>query len=121
VPQLTTDTLTAAQPGQARTLSIPKSQVTHFILSAGEPATLSTAAAVRMTVFDSSGRAVFVLTAFAGQTVSGDVYLGTGNYQVVFRAATKDDTTLPAMAFTLRGKSLTDPINPMPHDPNDPG
>jgi hypothetical protein len=117
--QLAADTLSAATPAQARSLTVAKPQVSHFALSAGEAATADVAG-VRMTIFDQNGRAVFVLTALAGQTATGDVYLGPGTYSVIFRAATKNDTALPAIAFTLRGKSLTDPINPLPQDPNDP-
>jgi hypothetical protein len=117
--QLAADTLSSATPAQARSLTVAKPQVSHFALSAGDAATAD-AAGVRMTIFDHNGRAALVLTALAGQTVTGDVYLGPGTYSVIFRAATKNDTALPAIAFTLRGKSLTDPINPLPQDPNDP-
>ena len=117
--QLAADTLTAANPAQARSLTVSKPQVSHFVLTAGDAAT-GDVAGVRMTIFDQNGRAVFVLTALAGQTVSGDVYLGAGTYKAIFRAATKNDTALPAITFILRGKSLTDPIDPLPQDPNNP-
>ncbi|HTK76219.1 MAG TPA: matrixin family metalloprotease [Gemmataceae bacterium] len=113
------DSLSAANAAQVRSLTVTKPQVSHFALTAGDAATTDVAA-IRMTVFDQNGRAVFALTALAGQTVTGDVYLGAGTYKIIFRAATQHDTPLPAIAFTLRGKSLTDPINPLPQDPNDP-
>jgi hypothetical protein len=119
VGQLATDTLTAGMSTQARSMTVNKPQVTHFVLSAGD-VVAADATAVRMTLFDQNGRAVFVLTALAGQTVSGDVFLGAGSYKAVFRAATKTGSALPAIAFTLRGKTLTDPIDPLPQDPNDP-
>src|SRR5439155_6592224 len=37
--QLVTDTLTASQPAQARSLTVTKPQVAHFVLSAGDAAT----------------------------------------------------------------------------------
>jgi hypothetical protein len=117
--QLATDTLTAGQSTQTRSLTVTKPQVAHLALSASDVATTDVAA-VRMTIFDANGRAVFVLTALAGQTVSGDVYLGAGTYKAIFRAATKNDTAPPAITYTLRGKSLTDPIDPLPQDPIDP-
>jgi len=117
--QLATDTLSAGKSTQARSLTVTKPQVTHFVLSAGDVAAADLAA-VRMTLFDQNGRAVFVLTALAGQSVSSDVYLGAGTYKSVLRAATKSGSALPAIAFTLRGKTLTDPIDPLPQDPNDP-
>jgi hypothetical protein len=74
-----------------------------------------------MTIFDQNGVAIFTLTALDGQTVSGDVYLAGGvTYKAIFRAATADNSPLPALTYNLRGKSLTDPIDPLPEDPNNP-
>jgi hypothetical protein len=116
--QLATSTLTNAQPVEARSVSVAQSQVTHFVLSASAA---DVAAAVRMIIFDQNGVPVFALTALAGQTVSGDVYLAGGvAYKAVFRAATADNSALPALTFSLRGKSMTDPIDPLPEDPNNP-
>jgi hypothetical protein len=117
--QLATSTLTAAQPVEARTVTVAQSQVTHFVLSASAS---DVAAAVRLIIFDQNGVPVFALTALAGQTVSGDVYLAGGvAYKAVFRAATADNSALPALTYNLRGKSMTDPIDPLPTDPTDPG
>jgi len=113
--QIATSTLTAAQPIEYRSLTVGQSQVTHFGLSA--PAT-AVPSAVRLVIFDQNGVPVFVLTALAGQTVSGDVYLAAGvNYKAVFVAATADHSPLPAVTYSLRGKSLSDPIDPLPEDP----
>jgi hypothetical protein len=116
--QVATSTLTAAQPIEYRSLSVAKSQVTHFVLSA--PAT-AVPSAVRLVIFDQNGVPVFVLTALSGQTVSGDVYLAAGvKYKAAFCAATADRSPLSPLTYTLRGKSLTDPIDPLPEDPTDP-
>jgi hypothetical protein len=75
-----------------------------------------------MIIYDANGVPVFALTALAGQTVSGDVYLAGGvAYKAIFRATTADNSILPALTYSLRGKSLTDPIGPLPTDPTDPG
>ena len=118
LPQLAASTLTDAQSMEVRTLTVSQSQVTHFVLSASAAGVPS---AVRLTIFDQNNNPIFMLTAMAGQTVSGDVYLGAGvTYKAVFRAATADHSTLPAISYTLSGKSLTDAIDPGTHDPTDP-
>jgi Matrixin len=119
IGQLASSNLADSQSAQQRTLTISESQVTHFVLSAGA-VTSSATSAVRMTVFDENGTPVFVLTAWAGQSVSGDVYLEAGTYRTVFVAATVDGSTLQTMTYNLRGKSITDPMGPGLLDPNDP-
>ena len=86
--------------------------------TAGAVSTSATTA-VRMTVFDANGKPVFVLTTLAGQTVSGDVYLEAGTYKVLFVAATVDGSTLQTLSYNLRGKSITDPMGPIPTDPTE--
>jgi len=116
--QLATSTFTDSHSIESRTVSVAQSQVTHFALSASDAAV---AAAVRMIIYDANGVAVFALTALAGQTVSGDVYMAGGMaYKAIFRAATADNSILPALTYSLRGKSLSDPIGPLPTDPSDP-
>src|SRR5439155_3005846 len=110
--------LAESQAKEQRTLTISESEVSHFVLSAGAVSTSATTA-VRMTVFDANGKPVFVLTALAGQTVSGDVYLEAGTYKVLFVAATVDGSTLQSLSYNLRGKSITDPMGPRVQDPND--
>jgi len=119
IGQLATSNLVESQSREMRTLTVNESQVTHFVLTAGTVSTSATAA-VRMTVFDENGTPVFILTALAGQTVSGDVYLRAGNYRAIFVAATADRSALPALSFNLRGKSITDPMGPLPADPTQP-
>jgi hypothetical protein len=119
IGQVATSTLTAAHPIEYRSLTVAQSQVTHFVLSASTTAVPS---AVRLVIFDQNGVPVFVLTALSGQTVSGDVYLAGGvNYKAAFCAATADHSPLSPLTYTLRGRSLTDPIDPIPEDPTDPG
>jgi hypothetical protein len=118
ISQLATSNLDATQSSEMRDLTIGDSQVAHFVLTAGTVSTSATAA-VRMTVFDENGTPVFILTALSGQTVSGDVYLQAGTYKAVFVAATADRSALPTLNYNLRGKSITDPMGPIPTDPTD--
>lgn len=123
MPQLTSATLgggsSAASAASVKALAINQSGVIHYVLSASAPGATA-ATAVRMTVFNQNRQAVFVLTALNGQTVSGDVYLAAGNYTVDFVAATADGSALAPLTYNLRGKSITDPIDPIPINPGDP-
>jgi hypothetical protein len=38
----------------------------------------------------------------------------------VFVAATVDGSSLPTLSYNLRGKSITDPMGPIPTDPLEP-
>jgi predicted Zn-dependent protease len=118
IGQLANSNLAASQAAEQRTLTIGESQVTHFVLSAGAVSSSATTA-VRMTVFDANGNPVFVLTALAGQTVSGDIYLDAGSYKTVFAAATVDGSTLQSLSYNLQGKSITDPMGPVAQDPGE--
>src|SRR5205085_10001195 len=93
LPQLASQTLAAGNAAQAEALTINQSQVTHFVLS-GSASAATAATAVRATVFDQNRQVVFSLTALNGQTISGDVFLGVGNYTIVFMAATVDGSAL---------------------------
>jgi hypothetical protein len=117
--QYVNSTLTSATRGEARTMTVNQTQVTHLVLSA-DPVTTGAATKVRMVVFDQNHNVVTVLDALAGQTVSADVYLKQGTYTVAFVAGTIDGSTLPALAYRLRGEALTDPIDPVPIDPTNP-
>jgi hypothetical protein len=65
-----------------------------------------------MKVTDAAGNVVFALSAVGGR-VSGNVYLGPGQYAVTFTAGTGP------VRYSLRGAQLTDPIGPEPVDPTE--
>src|SRR5207244_253123 len=70
------------------------------------------ATAVRMTLFDSTGHAVFTTVALAGQPLAtGAVWLAAGNYTVVFNAATRDGSALGSLAVDVAARALSDPID----------
>jgi hypothetical protein len=112
--------LSAAAPLLYRTLTVNHTQLMQFTLSADVgPSTV--ASAVRMTIFDSSGRAVFTLVAQAGQPLStGTAYVPAGTYTVAFNAATKTGEALPALAYVLQKRDLSLPVDAYLLDPNDP-
>jgi hypothetical protein len=117
--QMDGGTLAASNNAVLRSMTVDQTQVTHLVLSAAS-VTGSTPAAVRMTVFDQANHPLFALTALAGQTVSLDVFLKPGTYKIVFRAGTSTGDLLPAIGYTLRGETLTDHLDPLPIDPNNP-
>jgi hypothetical protein len=110
-------TLTAEAPQQVRTLTLAQDQLFLFELSAdagGSPP----AAQVQMYLYDQAGNLLALLVSNAGQpprTLA--VYLGAGTYAVRLVAVARAAGSLPALAFILRGDSLSDPIGPMLIDP----
>jgi hypothetical protein len=113
---LAAGTLSANAAVDFSTLTTSRSQVMYFELTAGAlPAGIQ--AALRLAVFDASGRSVATLFALAGQTVSTNVYLAAGDYTVRVEALSPDGVALPALDYTLKGVTLTDPIAPVSLDP----
>jgi hypothetical protein len=117
--QLATDTLSGTSNKDMYSMSVPVSQVTHLVLSASDP-TATVATSVLMTIYDQNNNLILTLTAFAGQTVSADVYLGKGTYTVRLVATTSDGSALSPFAYNLLGQTLTDPTDAYPVDPLDP-
>lgn len=114
--QIDAGTLTAARTTQFSTLTINRSQVMHFVLSAGAVPT-GIQAGVQLGVFDSAGNVVTHLFAKAGQAISATVYLGVGNYTLRFCGLAPGSDPLPALDYSLKGISLTDPIAPVSPEP----
>jgi hypothetical protein len=118
---LNADTLTAGKKTVYTRMTATENGLTQFALSvsaaAGAPRS-----AVRATVFDSAGRAVFTVAAEAGRPLrTGTVWLPAGTYTVAFRAATWDPAaTLPAVTFDFAMRDLSDPIDPVVVDPISP-
>jgi hypothetical protein len=115
--QLAGNTLTATAAVDFSTLTINRSQVMYFALSAGAvPA--GQQAGVRMAIFDANGHVVGTLFAKAGQTVTAPMYLAPGQYTVRVEGLTPAGVSLPTLSYTLQGLTLTDPIDPPPDDPS---
>jgi hypothetical protein len=109
-------TLDEGSKQSASTLTLTKSQIFHFVLSAAvaNPAVES---AVRMTVYDAAGNMLLSMVAGAGETVTRDLFLPRGTYLVRFAAGTRTGAPLPALAYDLVGGSLSDPVGPEADDP----
>jgi hypothetical protein len=115
--QLAGKTLTATAAVDFSTLTINRSQIMYFALSAGTvPAGMQ--AGVRLAVFDANGHVVRTLFAKAGQTVTASTYLVPGTYTLRVEGLTPAGVVLPSLAYTLQGVTLTDPIDPPPDDPS---
>jgi hypothetical protein len=113
---LTQGQLTPSQPQSLQTLTTDMSGVFHFVLSADGVA----GAFVRMMIYDDLGNVIFGLQVAAGQSLSGNVYLGHASYHVRFVAVLPSGVVAP-LNFTLRGTRLSDNDGPSTVDPsNDP-
>jgi hypothetical protein len=108
---LATDTLSQSRALEIGFLTTNEDQLTEFSLAATSATT--TAASVRMSIYDLSGNVVFSVTAFAGQPLStGTVVLKAGTYVLGFFGATTNWSPLPTLSFTLSNRVLSDPIDP---------
>lgn len=97
--------LTRYQPHDFRTLVVQQENLFHFVLSA---TTAAAPVAVRMIVFDPTGKAVFTTVAYSGEpAATGTVMLGPGVYTVRFAAVTRDGSA-PAARYALLGRTLSD-------------
>jgi hypothetical protein len=113
------DSLTTSTATQYSTMTVTGDRLTQFALNATGGSTTATTA-VRMTLFDATGRAVFTTVALAGQPLStGAVWLGSGTYTVVFNAATRDGSSLQTLAVDVAARTLSDPIDPYVIDPTE--
>jgi hypothetical protein len=102
---------------QTQSMTVAQSRLFVFSLSADTNGS-AIDSAVRMTIFDATGHSVFTQTALAGQALTtGTVYLGAGNYAVVFNAATRAGAALPDLTYTLGKRVISDPIDAYPLDP----
>jgi hypothetical protein len=107
-------TLTQAASMRDNNLTIGQNWLYHFSLSADTGGSAQ-AAEVQMYIYDSTGKQVFSMTAYAGQPpTTGIVYLVTGTYTVRFVAVPKNPGQLPPLTYQLLGEILNDPIGAQP-------
>ena len=112
-------TLTAAASNTFRTFTVAEAKLMHFALDAAT--TSSVACGVRLIVYNAAGGIVATLTANAGSTSTGLVFLNTGTYYLKIEAAAVAGQTLPTVSYALRTAVLSDPVDPyMPLDPTEP-
>ena len=98
---------------------VGESQLMNFVLSANAAGGVAVpGSAVQMTILDSNGVVIYTLTAAAGDTVSGPaLFLTPGAYKVKLTALGTPIVGGPALAFTLKGNGISDPIGPVLTDP----
>jgi hypothetical protein len=114
---VTSGTLSTGNSVSYTQMQVTGDRLTQFALSAtGGSATAETA--VRVTIFDSNGHAVFTAVTIAGAPLTtGAVWLASGTYTVVFNASTQDGSAFQALGVSLSARKLTDPIDPYLEDP----
>jgi hypothetical protein len=114
------DTLTTDSSIQYSTMAVAGDRLTQFAITAtGGSASVVTA--VRMSVFDSAGYLVFTTVAVAGQALSTTaVWLASGDYTVVFNAATQDGSGIESLGLAVVARTLSDPIDPYVENPTGP-
>ena len=114
-----TDTLTSANTINATQLTVANDQLVQFALTATTVG--PTAAAVRMSIFDTNGQLVFTMVDFTNQPLAtGFIWLAAGNYTLVFNAVNVNGSTIQSVSTALSSRALTDPIDPYPVDPTSP-
>jgi hypothetical protein len=112
------DSLSVSDQVDTFSLQSTQSQVVELVLSATTGDTGSTVpTAVRLNIYDATGAVVASLTCQDGDTVSQNVFLAQGNYVMRFVAATQDGSALPQVSYTLQGRVISGPQDPLPIDP----
>jgi hypothetical protein len=98
---------------QAATLSVCQSQVLYFLLSA----TGDSGAAAQMTVKDTNGNVVCVLTSYGGTSQSTSVFLAAGWYRVEISLIPDLLAPQASLTYTLSAAGITDPVGVIVPDP----
>jgi hypothetical protein len=102
------------------TLVVDGNRLSQFSLGATTPNN-ATNVAVRVTIFDATGHEIFTKSVRAGfPPKTGEIWLPSGTFTVVFNAATSDGSALPNVTFDFGVRELSDPIDPLPEDPTNP-
>ena len=102
----------ASTEAQTANLAVGQSQTIHFALSA----TGDNGASIVLTVRDSAGNIVYVLSAAGGTSRSSEVFLAAGNYTVEVKQIAAPDYTGGPLSYRINGWGITDPIGALPVD-----
>lgn len=114
---ITSSSITTATPTKYIAMTVGEARLVRFALDTGVPVG-SVATAVGVTIFDSTGKAVFSFADVAGgYLTTGSVWLAQGNYTIAVTARTITGATPANVAFDLKKLELGDPVDPLP----DPG
>ncbi len=107
---LTSGTLTQSNKQNLGTLTVNEGQVFHFTLSANTGGAAAIESAIRMTIYDANGNAVYSGVALDGETISATLYLAAGSYTFRFVGGTRTGDPLPLINYVLNAVGLSDPI-----------
>ncbi len=97
----------SSHPVDGGTLTVSKSQLFHFILSANGTAGAGVPAG-QLTVRDAAGNVVLTLNVATGETQTATLFLLPGVYQVAYAANLAAGPT----TYTLQVDTISDPIGP---------
>jgi hypothetical protein len=121
---------TVSAPGQVGSanvakwhVNVPANTIFHLDISATSTGTATAETSIRVFLFDrSSGNKAFDSgKVVAGQTVSANVFLAGGDYElIVVGGAINHSSAQPAISYTIQAKGLTDAIDPQLIDPSQP-
>jgi hypothetical protein len=102
-----------------RWVSIAQSTLFHLDISATNTgATVDTA--IEVGLLDPTGHVVFDKVVHAGQTVSANLFLAAGNYELRVVGGSSTPAAQPPITFDVEGRGLTDPIDPQLINPGSP-
>ena len=73
-----------------------------------------------MNLYDENNHLVLTLTCQNGQTTSANVTLMKSIYSARVTATSLNGAPLPTVVYKLNGIDLSDPMDPVPINPNDP-
>jgi hypothetical protein len=110
--------LTLDQPLNVGALTVSQSQLVHFALSV--PTGAPQGSLLQWTVYDPLGHVVLTAFVTPGSTITRNLYMAPGTYQMTF--ALVGATTNGPLSFSFGALTLSDPIGPQSVDPTlDPG
>ena len=110
---LAAGTLGASNTSDNGSLTVSTPSVIAFALSANTVASTSQTVTVTMTIEDASGNVFATLTATAGQpTVTDDLFLSAGNYQIVYTTSVLGGGSLVDVNYDALATALGDPQGP---------
>lgn len=113
--QFASNTLTGADRVDYGTLTVTRTQVMHFVLSAGGE---NVASGVRMSIHDANGAAVFQMFVRAGESLSATTALEAGTYTVRIEGLTAVvGAELSNLSYSFKAAAVSDPIGPTVANP----
>jgi hypothetical protein len=101
------------------TLTVNQSGLINLRLTASTGSTTDQSS-LEMSILDSKGDVVAILTTNGQPPVTSVVYLQAGKYTVKYQVSTPGGAEAPSMNYWLDGEALSDPMGTYPAQPNAP-